>query len=570
VPLFVVASCGDGNDFEEACMTVGDTRIADLQAWLGAQEGEHFEFKEARRSFEFDELTKYCCALANEGGGRVLLGVSDQRPRRVVGSAAFQQPERTRLGLIDRLHLDVKVLEILHPDGRVLVFEVPGRPIGVPIQWDGRYWSRRGDSLIPLTPAQLRATFAESGHDFSADTCPTARLEDLDPAAIEDFRLRWMEKSRNPGLASLSQEQLLRDAELLSDQGLTYAAVILFGTRPALGRLLAQAEVIFEYRSSETSGPAQERKEYRQGFFTFYDALWDDIAKRNDLQHYQDGLFVKEIPTFDERAVREALLNAVSHRDYQLAGSAFVRQFPRRLVMESPGGLPWGITPENILNRQSPRNRRLAEAFARCGLVDRAGQGVNLMFERSIRQGKQQPDFTDTDAFQVVLTLHGEVGDPRFVQFLEKVGQETLESFTTQDFLVMDLLHREQSVPEELRSRLPRLRDLGIIESVGQGRGTRYLLSRRFYSFLGERGAYTRRRGLDRAHNKELLLRHIRDSGAAGCPISELEQVLPALSRGNIGRLLQGLRKDGHISPVGKLRWTRWVATGEGQEGSSS
>ena len=540
-----------------------DPLVGELEIWLRAQEGEHLEFKEARRNFEFDELTKYCCALANEGGWRILLGVTDRRPRRVVGTGAFDQAERTRQGLMDRLRLNVKVLEILHPDGRVLVFEVPGRPFGTPIQWGARYWSRTGDSLVAMDAVQLRAIFAESGHDFSADVCPAARADDLDPDAIEDFRRRWMKKSGNSGLAVLSQEQLLRDAELLTDDGLTHAALVLFGTRAAMGRLLAQAEVVFEYRSSEASGPAQARREYRQGVFTFYDPIWEDIAKRNDLQHYQDGLFLTEIPTFDERSVREAVLNAVSHRDYQLAGSVFVREYSRRLQVESPGGLPWGITQENILNHQSPRNRRLAEAFARCGLVDRAGQGVNIMFERSIRQGKRRPDFAGSDAFQVVLTLHGEVTDPRFVQFLERVGQETLETFTTQDFLVLDLVHRELPVPDDLRSILPRLESLGIVESVGRGRGARHFLSERFYAFMGERGTYTRRRGLDEWQNQELLLQHIRRCGTQGCPISELEHVLPALSRNQITGLLRALRKSGKVRTAGSRRWTMWLAVEE-------
>ena len=429
----------------------------------------------------------------------------------------------------------------------------------MPVHWEGRYWSRKGDSLVPLSPTELKSIFAEAGHDFSAEVCPGARLADLDERAIEDFRRRWGEHTRNVGLAGLSHEQLLRDAELLNEQGLTYAALVLFGTQATLGRFLAQAEVIFEYRSSEASGPAQERREYRQGFFTFYDALWDDLAKRNDLQHYQEGFFLKVIPTFDERSVREALLNAVSHRDYQLAGSVFVRQFPRRVVIESPGGFPWGITRGNILNRQSPRNRRLAEAFARCGLVERAGQGVNLMFERSICQGKQQPDFIDTDEYLVVLSLHGEVGNPRFVQFLENVGQETLESFTTQDFLLLDLVHREQPLPEDLRHRLPRLCSLDIVEAVGRGRGARYLSSRRFSAFIGEHGVYTRHRGLDDEQNKELLYRHIRGCGPDGSPVLELQQVLPAISRRTIRRLLNALREEGRVQTSGERRWAKWL-----------
>ena len=86
-----------------------------------------------------------------------------------------------------------------------------------------------------------------------------------------------------------------------------------------------------------------------------------------------DGLLRRDIPEYPEEAVREAVLNAVSHRDYRHGGSVFVRQYPRRIEIVSPGGFPPGISVENIIDRQSPRNRRIVDNFARCGLVERAG-----------------------------------------------------------------------------------------------------------------------------------------------------------------------------------------------------
>jgi len=527
-------------------------------------EGEHLEFKEWKTKADFDELTRYCCALANEGGGTLLLGVTDKRPRRIVSTTAIPQLEEARRALLRRLPLNIQVSEILHSVGRVVVFEVPSRPFGIPMMWDGLAWARKGDSLVPTPIETLHRIWSEAGQDFSADTCPDARPENLDPAAVEQFRARWIAKSGNAGLGKLSQGQLLRDAELIVDGLLTYVALILFGAREALGRLLARAEVVFEYRSSAASGSAQERHEYRQGFFTFHDQIWKDIAKRNDLQHYQDGLFVVDILTFDERAVRGAILNAVCHRNYQLGGNVFVRQFARKLVVERPGGFPYGITPENILDHQSPRNRRIAEVLAKCGLVERSGQGMNLMFERSISQGKMRPEFVGSDAYQVVLTLHGEVTDSRFVQYLEKLGRERQVQLGTQDFLLLDLIRQEQPVPEHLKPRLVELRELGAIESVGRGRGTRYLLSRGFYSAAGTRGVHTRRRGLDREQNKALLMTHLASAGADGCPISELQQVLPAVGRGAVQALVQELRAEGRVELLGSRRWARWRLSSRG------
>ena len=216
------------------------------------------------------------------------------------------------------------------------------------------------------------------------------------------------------------------------------------------------------------------------------------------------------------------------------------------------------IAVETILEQQQPRNRRLAEAFAKCGLVERAGQGMNLIYEQAIRHSKPLPDFTGTSPREVRLTLHGNVTNPAFVRFLEKVGAERLAAFSTFDLLVLDHLQQGHPVPPGLRSRMPGLMEAGIVETVGRGRGTRYLLSKRFYQELGQKGAYTRKRGLDKETNKALLLKHIKDCGTEGSPVSELMQVLPSCSRRQIEWLLQELKTDGDIQANGVKRWSRW------------
>jgi len=185
--------------------------VEQVEAWLKEKEGERLEFKSARNRYDFEELTRYCVALANEGGGKIILGISDQRPRQVVGTHAFDQPERTRSGLIQRLHLNIDFDEIPHPDGRVLAFHVPHRPAGVAIQWEGQFWVRDGDSLIGMSSDRLREIFAETGHDFSADICNGLTVDELEPDSIEEFRRRWIAKSKNPQLAALSHSQLLAD-----------------------------------------------------------------------------------------------------------------------------------------------------------------------------------------------------------------------------------------------------------------------------------------------------------------------------------------------------------------------
>ena len=269
-------------------------------------------------------------------------------------------------------------------------------------------------------------------------------------------------------------------------------------------------------------------------------------------------MFIWDIPTFEERSVREAILNAVSHRDYRLGGSVFVRQYQRSLIIESPGGFPPGINPENVLDRQYPRNRRIADLFAKCGFVERSGQGMNLIFEEAIRHGKLTPDFTGTDRYQVNLTLHGQVQDPAFVLFLERICREQGVSFSTQDFLVLDRVHRGLPVQDALKARLSYLIEKGALESIGRGRGTRHVLSRRFYAMTGKKGVYTRKRGLDRETNKALLVRHISDNNKEGSRFRDLRQVLPALSIGQLKALLRELKEEDRIYSSGKTRAGLW------------
>lgn len=542
-------------------MTSPPTSPVHLAEWMAVEEGHHLEFKEAKNRYDFEELVRYCVALANEGGGRMVLGVTDRKPRRVVGTTAFDPPQRAEEGVVTRLGMKVRAEEIAHADGRVLVFHVPPRHRGVPVAYKGAYWMRSGEGLVPMTADELLRIFQEAVVDFSAETIPGATLTDLSPDAVEAFRARWIRKSGNAALSSMTVEQLLSDAELVVEGHVTVAALVLFGTRDSLAKWkLAQAEVVFEYRSSEAVIPFQQREELREGLFLFNDRLWQLVDLRNDRQSYQDGFFRYDLATFDERSVREAVLNAVSHRDYRSAGSVFVRQFPRKIEIVSPGGFPLGITPENILDRQFPRNRRLAEALARSGLVERSGQGANLMFVEAIRAGKPLPDFSASDDHQVSVVIRGEVESPTFVRYLERLGKEKLASFTTQDFLILDAIRRDEPIPESLRPRVSRLVGLGAVEQIGQGRGTRYLLSRSLYAQIGERGTYTRRRGLDRETNKELLLRHLRDAGAEGSPMGELVQVLPQLARRQVRLLLDELRGEGRVVLEGERRAALWFS----------
>ncbi len=528
-----------------------------LDALLELPEDEHCEFKEAKNRFSGDELRKYACAMANCGGGCIVFGVTDKRPRQVVGTNAFPQPEKACRGLIDVLHVNVGI-RLFKQDGKcIVVFTIASRPIGEPVKdSNGTYWWREGERLVPMPNAVLRKILDETAEDFSAQVCAKATLADLDPQSIEDFREQWVRKSGNPRLRTLSAEQLLRDCGVMTEEGVTNAALILFGTADALARFIPQAEIVFEYRQGRTAGPADVSHRFRQGFFATLTPLLELINLRNTTQHYQDGLFIWDIPTFNESVIREAVLNAICHRDYLRPGSVFIRQYQDAMKIESPGGFPPGITVENVLERQSPRNRKIAEVFALCGLVERAGQGMNKMFEQAVREAKPLPTFDGSDDFQVMLTLGGMVVNPSLLKILERIGEETLTSFATEDFLILSSLANDKKLHPSWQPRLHALMALGIVEQINR---RHYVLSQRIAAAIGKAGTRTRNKGLDRNTNKALILQLLREQGEKGASAADFRQLFPALSRDQIYPLLNELRDSGLIALQGSGKGSIWV-----------
>lgn len=530
----------------------------ELRALLSGKEDEHYEFKEAKTSFTLEKLYEYCIAFANELGGKLVLGVTDVIPREVVGTSAFPNREDIKQKIFDTLRFRVEVEQLTLDNTRVLVFSIPSRPLGTPLHLNGRYLMRSGESLVAMSPDQLQRIFSETRLDYSAEICPGTDLDDLDPSAMEVFRNRWHKKTNNHAILEMTDQQLLEDSELSIDGKLTFAALILLGTKKALGIHLAQSEVIMEYRGTEGQIAASQRYEFRQGFLIFHEELWNLINNRNEVVSIRDGLFRYEIPTFNEDAVREAVLNAICHRDYRMGGSVSVRQFPKRLEISSPGGLPDGITPDNILRKQSPRNRRLAEACSKCGLVERSGQGMDRIFDASLREGKGRPDFSGTDEYEVVLTMQGEVVDKQFLDLLQLAEKNNI-LLNAHHLVILDAIRQNEVPPPEADILVFHLINIGLVERVGRGKQNRLILSRGMYRYLGQPGTYTRYAGLDRETHKQLILKHIKNSGIQGASLSEFRQVLPQLTDPQIRHLVDELRDAGLIIRRGWANTARWL-----------
>ncbi len=322
----------------------------------------------------------YVVAFCNERGGTLVLGMEDEYPHKVVST---NQSLNAIGDLESNIYKDtgIHIYELYEDEasqqGRVLVIDVPERPLGKIFKFEDVPLMRVGEELRPMSDEMLRSIWMEQESDFSAEICAEASLDDLSTKAIEVLKQKYALKQKNPTFVSLPNEQVLSDLHLVSQGKITYAALLLCGKEESLQTFLPQSRIVLEYRKSESLIPYNNRMEYLKPFYLMIDQLWHDINLRNDKIDVSEGSYIFNIPSFNEEVIREAINNAVAHRDYRRTSETFVLQYPNKLVVKNMGGFPLGVSKENLLRIQStPRNRLLADVLSKTGIVERSGQGL--------------------------------------------------------------------------------------------------------------------------------------------------------------------------------------------------
>lgn len=397
---------------------------------------DHVEFKAARHNYPFNGgkrtdprdrrhcVLGYIAALANERGGMLVLGMEDKYPHQVCGSD-FADGEVGALAdaIYEALRIRVNAYELHEGKKRVLVVEVPSRPIGRLLKFEGVALMRIGESLREMSDAEMLSILSEQEPDYSAKICDGLTIEDLDNDAIVRLKQLYATKQQNQSFLNEPVEQILSDLDLLKGGKLTIAALILLGNREAIRKYLPQDEIIIEYRLDENSIPYTARQEYQEPLMLVIDKVWNYVNQpaSNPLQHVSDGPYIFDVPTFNEESIREGVLNAVSHRSMQINSAVVIRQSPQSISIINAGGFPIGVDIYNILTTPSvPRAKLLCEVLQKTGMIERSGQGVDKIYYNSLEEGKPLPDYSQSDAYQVCLTLNGKIEDPAFHLFVDE------------------------------------------------------------------------------------------------------------------------------------------------------
>jgi ATP-dependent DNA helicase RecG len=387
-----------------------------LNRWLvEAPEDEHLEFKEAKQQYDTTKLMRYCVALANEGGGHLVLGVSDKRPRQVVGTQAFQNRGDITARILEALRLRVDVQELQHPDGRVLVFSIPPRPAATPLHHEGAYLMRAGEELVPMSPDQLKRIFAEGGPDwFGHPARMGASAEDvvalLDTQSFFDLMKLPYPTSRDGVLERLSQERLIErkaDGWLITNLAAILLAKRLDAFSPELAR---KAPRVVIYEGVNKLATRYDEPEH-QGYAVGFEKLVDFVHSSAPRNHFVEQALREEVKMFPRQAIRELVANALVHQSFEATGqSVMVEMYADRLEVSNPGLPP--IKVERFIDEFRSCNERLAELMRRMRVCEEKGSGIDKVVHLAEVFQLPAPDFrTSETRTTAILFAHRDFAD---------------------------------------------------------------------------------------------------------------------------------------------------------------
>ena len=430
----------------------------------------------------------YVIALCNEGGGRLVIGMHDNYPHRVTGT-------RQALDAIGQLESDIyrdttirpEIYELYDEENRrVLVIEVPSRPIGKVFKFEDVPLMRVGEELKPMSDAMYLKILQESEPDFSEKICEGLTLEDLDEEAIRVMKQGYAQRWNKPEFVSTPTLQVLHDFALMNKDGqLTNAALILLGKSEAIRKHLYCNRVTVEYRLYHSMIEYTARQEFQEPLVLMVDSVWNYINQpaSNPLQHYNDGFRIGDIPAFNREIVREAILNACCHRVMFIQSDVVIKQYPDQLIITNAGGFPVGVDVDNILTVNSmPRCKLITEVLQKAGFIEKSGQGVDKMFYHCLMDGKCLPDYSLTDDWQVCLRLSGEIKYPAFMLYARELqnARPANNKLNVFDLLALFRASQGESQRHTDEVTLRKLIDEGLLISAQDG----YKLSERYYEIV--------------------------------------------------------------------------------------
>jgi len=531
-------------------------------------ENEVVEFKEANNSYDFKKIGKYFSALSNEANLKqqqkawLVFGVKDNRL--VVGSR-FRHVRKDLDSLkgeiankITHRITFIDIHEVPHKDGRVLLFEIPAAPKGLPIAFDGHYYGRDGESLSPLNLEEIERIRAQATlEDWSAAIVPSAGVDDLDEEALlvarKNFKNKFSDKAAD--VEGWDDVTFLNKAKLTIKGKLTRTALLLLGKDEA-EHFLSPAEIKIRWLLKDQQGNDQDYALFGMPLLLAVDKVYGKIRNLK-YRYLRDGtLFPEEIDQYEPYAIREALNNCIAHQDYTLCGRINVIEGHETLTFTNLGSFVPGDV-QRVVMEDAPeehyRNRFLATAMFNLKMVDTAGGGIRKLFLFQKARFFPLPDY-DLGDQRVQLKLTGKVLDIDYSRLLASNAALTLR-----EIMALDKVQKKQPLRDDEEKLL---KSKALIE----GRKPNFYIAKPLAQKTGQKASYSKNKAFDKQYYLDLICKAIKEHGSlTRKDIDELLwNKLPDVmddkqKKNKVGNLLGELRRQGLAKNSGTMKNPSWV-----------
>ncbi|CDZ94947.1 ATP-binding protein [Pseudomonas saudiphocaensis] len=539
------------------------------------------EFKSDLKKLPDRELIEALVCLANAEGGELWLGVEDDSTptglhaeHRLLEGLAGMVAARTSPALNVQAEAveaaGVTVARIRVPKAQGEVATTNGVYLRRRLKHDG---TPECVAMLPHERASRASSFGLI--DVSAQPVAGATLADLDPLERERLRQAVQQYGGDRVLLELDDEAL--DGALLltarqpdGSRVPTLTGLLLVGRETSLRQLVPTHEFAFQVLAQQ----AVRFNEFRRfPLLKALDWLETNFRPYNPEEELQVGLFRVPVPKVDMGAFREAVANALVHRDYHGRGAVHVRLEDDALVVSNPGGLVDGVTLANLLvTEPRPRNPALADAMKRIGVVERSGRGVDKIFRGMLKFGRPAPDYSYTTAQSVVLRLPTDEADLEFRRLVVEHERTTNAELPIDSLIALATLRELKRLSADaLAERIQRdvtsakrtleaLTEAGMVEAHGATRGRSYTLSASLYQAVGNKAAYTRQAGFSPIQHEQMVLSYVQQHGQ----IKRAEVMdLCRLTEDQAWQLIKRLVSAEKLVKHGERRWSFYTLPGD-------
>jgi len=538
------------------------------------------EFKSDRRMINDREIYEEVVAFANTSGGVLLIGVEDDGT--ITGAKPRHDKTTDPLKLQSAIfnntvpNINTRISLVPAENGIVLAIEVDqypepcatteGKSLHRTIKADGQ------PQTVPFYPRDQRSRRVDLGLlDFSAQTMEDVSFGNLDPLEFERLRQMIVRLRGDRSLLDLSDEEVakaLRLVETVNDKLIpNVAGLLILGKEEIIRNVLPTHEVHFQVFDDQ--GNVRVNDVFRGPLLKVLEEIESRFKARNEEDEVSVGFFRVPIPDYSLEGFREAVNNAVLHRDYTRLGAVYVQWHHDQILMANPGGFPPGITIDNILvHEPKPRNLLLADAFKRIGLVEQTGKGVDKIFMGQLRYGRPPPDYGRSDPDGVRVVLLGGNASQQFAAFVYEQDREG-HRLELDELMILNTLFFDRRINSETAGKLiqkgpiaarrvlEQLCENGLLVAKGETKGRVYHLSAELYRKLGNPDGYVRAHGIDRVRQEGLVMEFL----AAHDRITRKEvESLLGITRSQARRLLEKMSASGKVQAEGNApRGTYYV-----------